>query len=86
MHTTVFAQGTNEFQKSQKCDILKKCVKINFSLNFKCLVFSLVDLTNLLPTELKSDINFNQNHFSSKKHIFCIFNQKKNRGLKDNFS
>ena len=31
-----------------------------------------VDKTSLLPIELNFDINFNQNHFSSKKHIFAF--------------
>ena len=36
MHTTIFAQATNEFQKSQKCDIFfkkmpKKSTLVKFS-------------------------------------------------------
>ena len=61
------------FKNLEKCDILKNTEKIYCSQNFKCLVFFEVDKTSLLPTALKFDKNFTQNHFSSKKIIFLHF-------------
>ena len=71
------------FKNLQKCDILKIAYKINFSQNFKSLVFFEVGKSGLLPTALKFDINFTQSHFLSKKHIFAFY--PKNCGLKENF-
>ena len=35
-----------------------------------------VDKTSLLPTALKFDKNFTQNHFSLKNHIFAFLTKK----------
>ena len=45
-----------------------------------------VGLTRLLRSEIKFDIKLYSNHFYFKKAYFCLFNKKKQRGLRDNFS
>ena len=64
------------FKNLEKCDILKKCVKIYPNQTFKFLVFFEVGKTSLLPPALKFDKHFTLNHLFFKKVDFCIFTQK----------
>ena len=53
------------FENLEKCDIfLKKASKIDYSQNFKYLVFFEVDYTRLLPTAPKFDIKLHLKPFS----------------------
>ena len=54
------------------------------SQNFKCLVFFKSTRQVYYQPSFNLILNFNQNHFSSKKHIFAFLT--KNRGLIDSFS
>ena len=65
-----------KFENHEKCDILKKCVKIPFSQNFKCLVFFEFCKPGLLPTALKFDTNFHSKLFLSKKHSLAFLIKK----------
>ena len=58
------------FKNLEKC--FKKCVKIYFSQNFKCLVVFEVGYTILLPTAFKFDIKLHSKPFFLKKAYFCI--------------
>ena len=52
-----------KLKNHQKCDILKKCVKIHFNQNFKCLVCFEVGKPGLLPTALIFDTKFHSKQF-----------------------